>query len=457
MNKNLNTIIIMRQSIILLAAFSALSLASFGQAGMSDNEKKYLVYTVQPNQKPVTPTAAAEQSQQQPEEEKVDSMNIWFPFHSLCDWQPGMRFMVIPDKKDLVIKTFAESSTGRMVSSASLLHKVMVYKGHDDGNGGLHEHVNFTCEETGTDYYYEVPTQSFDDYCFQKFGIPTLAYLGEVDSAIVNLKGRKLVTVADRYYIDDPKTSDGWTEIHDVPKDSEVDVVAVGVGTRSFPVKIVVRDNTGRQFFQNVAISKTNSGLRDEELGISNMIVHTFDGSFKLADDNLSVHPLYQKYVGNVVYTLANTTFTTADNLSVSLPRLTPLTVKKVRSQRGSEYAKMTLCDETGKTYTKDVLFSNKNRIGVEDPQSKYFVENIFALGNPTTMKGVRQNFLDDMRKGIVRRGFSADEVRLALGSPSSTGKAGVSTVWYYKTPSGSVSKKIYFNSKTMKVTKINE
>ena len=343
-----------------------------------------------------------------------------------------------------------------MVSSQSLMHKVMVYKGHDDANGGLHEHVNFTCEETGADYYFEVPTAAFDDYCYQKFGVPTLAYLGEVDSARVKLLGKKLLTVADRYYIDDPKKAEGWVEIRDVPKDAEVEVVAVGVGTRSFPVKLVVREDNGRQFFQHVAISRTNSGLRDNELDISDMIFHTFNGSFQIADDNLTVHPLYQKYFGKEVYTLMETIVKDENGNNARLPRLTTLAIKKIRSQSGSEYAKVTLYEpETGHSYTKDVLFTNKNRLGVADSQHDVYVDNLFALGNPRTMKGVRQENMKDLKNGVVRKGFTPNEVRIALGEPSSTGKSGVNTVWFYRSGSDAYAKKVFFSSKTMKVLRV--
>ena len=441
---------------LLLAMLSLFALSTSGQTGLSENEKKYLVYTVQPSQKRVAPGALAAGLSEEEGEEEVDSMNIWFPFYSLCDWQPGMRFMVMPDKKDLVIKTFADASTGMMVSSQSLVHKVMVYDGHDDANGGLHEHVNFTCEETGAKYYFEVPSHTFDDYCFQKFGVATLAYLGEVDSARVHLLGKKLLTVADRYYMDDPKTADGYVEIRDVPRETEVEVVAVGVGTRSFPVKIVVKEEGGRQFFQNVAISKTNSGLRDEELKISNMVVHTFAGAFKLADGKLSDHPLYKKYVGQEAYTLIPTTVKDANGNSVRLPRLTALTIQKIRSQSGSEYAKVTLYDsQANKTYTKDVLFVNKNRIGVADEQREAYVDNLFGLGNPRKMKGVREANWSNLVNGVVARGYSANEVRLALGAPTATGKSGGYTAWYYRNEAANLAKKVLFNSKTMRVVRV--
>lgn len=449
----------MTQRHLLLAAFFALSMTSYGQQQLSENERKYLVYTVQPGQKPIVAKSASEDglSEEQTEEE-VDSLSIWFPFRSLCDWQPGMRFMVMPDKKDLVIKSFADAATGRMVSSQTLMHKVLVYEGHDDANGGLHEHVNFVCEETGARYYFEVPTASFDDYCYTKFGIPTLAYLGEVDMAREKFVGKKLITIADRYYIDDPKTADGWMEIRDVKRDTEVEVVAVGVGTRSFPVKIIVREEgkNGRQFFQNVAISKTNSGLRDDEFEISNMIFHKFDASFKIADDNMTEHPLYQKYFGKEVYTLQETFVKNDKGNNVKLPRLTLLTMKKIRSQSGSEYAKVTLYDEvTGETYTRDVLFVNKNRIGVDDGQRDMYVDNIFALGNPHKMKGVRQENWKDLKDGTVRKGFTSDEVLVTLGNPTSTGKSGVNTVWFYRGADAKYARKVVFNGKTMKVISV--
>lgn len=440
---------------LLLSLFFAFAFASYGQSQLSDNEKKYLVYTVQPNQQEGAKSLAAALVGEEDGEE-VDSMNIWFPFLNMCDWQPGMRFMVIPDKKDLVIKTFADAATGKMVSSQALLHKVMVYKGHDDANGGLHEHVNFTCEETGAAYYFEIPTHTFDDYCYQKFGVPALAYLGDVDSARVHLMGRKLTTVADRYYIDDPKTAEGYIEIGDVPRNAEVEVVAVGVGTRAFPVKIIVKEDNGRQFFQNVCISKTNNGLRDDELGISNMIVHTFDGAFKLADDNLSDHPLYKKYAGQEVYTQIATTVKDANDNSVRLPRLTTLVIRKIRSQSGSELAKVTLYDEeSNKTYTKDVLFVNKNRIGVADSQHDLYVDNLFGLGNPKKMKGVREANWKNLVNGIINKGYTANEVRLALGAPTGTGKTGPYTAWYYRNESANIAKKVLFNSKTMRVVSI--
>ncbi len=46
-----------------------------------------------------------------PEKQFIDDH---FKYYSLCDWTPGMKFMVIPERKDLVIPVFksAENQQG---------------------------------------------------------------------------------------------------------------------------------------------------------------------------------------------------------------------------------------------------------------------------------------------------------------------------------------------------------
>ena len=38
------------------------------------------------------------------EEASQDFISQNFKFHSLCDWEKGMKFMVMPDKYDLVVR-----------------------------------------------------------------------------------------------------------------------------------------------------------------------------------------------------------------------------------------------------------------------------------------------------------------------------------------------------------------
>ena len=66
-----------------------------------------------------------------------------FRYVSMCDWEPGMRFMVRPTQKDLVVKIFTDAATGNMVSTRSLKDAVLVYEGHDNPNGSLHDQIMF--------------------------------------------------------------------------------------------------------------------------------------------------------------------------------------------------------------------------------------------------------------------------------------------------------------------------
>ena len=185
----------------------------------------------------------AEAGEGQKAEEPQDFIGKNFKYYSLCDWREGMRFMVMPEKYDLVVKTFADAATGKEVSSMSLRHKIMIYKGHSESSDG-HHRVNFYCPDNDKDYYYEIPSGTFDDYCYNKLGVPTLAYLGDVDIAREKLMGKTVYTKTQYYRVDTEYDGDGFQDVT-VDKDMEVKVVAVGVGTRSYPVKIIVEDRNG--------------------------------------------------------------------------------------------------------------------------------------------------------------------------------------------------------------------
>lgn len=388
----------------------------------SAQENKYIVKT-KGAKKTVVAASAEDPQAVQETTEPQDTLSRFFRYVSMCDWGTGMRFMVIPDKKDMVIKTFADAETGQMVSSTKLRHKIMVYQGHEN-TGGLHERVNFTCEDDGKAYYFEVPTASFDDYCFGKLGVPTLAYLGDVDAAIEFFKDKTLFTLAREYYVDTELDGDGYKTITDVKPGTEVKVVAVGVGTRNFPVKIIVADETGREFFQNVAISKTNSGMRDEEFDISNMKFHTFRGAFELPADNMAASSAYKKFIGREVYTKYASVFTDQNGKPTKAARLSTFKIMGVRVQRGTHYVMMTLRGlGSGKTYTKEVTFVSQDVSGDIAGTHEDLYDNLFAEGNPLNIPGVQKEHMVDIQKGLVRAGFTEAEVLLALGEPSGRGE----------------------------------
>ena len=419
-------------------------------------ENNYIVKTKQAKKTAKVSTPEAEAAEEQ-EEEPKDFLEKNFHYYSMCDWKEGMRFMVIPDKKDMVIKTFGDSITGQMVSSLKLRHKIMVYKGRDENHKGLHERINFTCEDDGKTYFFEVPTASFDDYCLGKLGVSTLAYLGDVDIARQLLKDTTLFTVAKEYYVDTELDGDGYDIITDVPEGTEVKVGAIGVGTRNFPVKIIVADKDGREFYQNVAISRTNSGLRDDEYGISNMIIHTFKGAFELPADNMAASALYKKYVGQEVFTLYSTTMESAQGKTTSVARLSTFRIKDIRAQRGTNYVKMTLTGTgSGREYVKQVTFKSESVIGDIAGQHEDYFFNLFATGNPLKLEGVKKEHIADIQKSMVRVGYSENEVKLALGEPTGKGQEGNYYTWTYKHP-GKPYACVYFDKKTKLVTSIKK
>ena len=344
-------------------------------------ENSYIVKTRGAKKSVLTESSSA-QGIVPEEETATDFISQNFKYYSLCDWQEGMKFMVIPEKYDLVVKTFADAATGKEVSSMPLKYKIMIYKGHTESSDG-HSRINFECQDNGRMYYYEIPSGSFEDYCYTKTGVPTLAYLGDVDIAREKLMGKTLYTKTAFYRIDTDYDSDGYQDVV-VDKDMEVKVTAVGVGTRSYPVKIIVEDKDGNEFFQNVAISKTNCGMRDDEF-IMDEAKYLFGNSFELVDDIMAINSYnYKTFIGKIMNPHKN------DD---------KFTLKLKNTILGTYF------------YVDMVLDEHR-----AENQEEYF-GYVFALGpgkKIQTSEGSRAM----IRNGHVAIGFSEDEVMLAAGEP---------------------------------------
>ena len=349
----------------------------------------------------------------QQEETATDFIGQNFKFYSLCDWEEGMKFMVLPEKYDLVVKTFTDASTGKEVSSMPLKHKIMIYKGHTEGSDG-HAHVNFYCQDNGRNYYYEIPSGSFEDYCYSKTGVPTLAYLGDVDIAREKLMGKTLYTKTQFYRIDTDYDSDGYQDVI-VNKDMEVKVTNVGVGTRSYPVKIIVEDKDGNEFYQNVAISKTNCGMRDDEF-VSDEAKFLFKNSFELVDDIMAVNSYnYKVYLGKVIHTKYPTAMLNEATKKVqAIPRMAEYQIESITPHKNDDKATIKLKNTTlGIFFYIDMVLDSYRAEREED----YF-GYVFAPGpgkKVQTTEGSRAM----IRQGHVGIGFSEDEVQMAAGEPN--------------------------------------
>lgn len=419
----------MKKSILL----SAMLFAAVTASGQGDAES-YLKYTK--NAKPASAVAAADTAKTKKEKAR-DVMNEKFPYRGLCEWEPGMRFMVVPDKRDLVIRTFTDSVTGQKVSNSPLRHKIFVYTGHDDLEG--HGRVHFRCEEDQRRYYYEVPTGSFDDYCLTKFGVPALAYLGDVDIARKELLGKTLTTKALKYYRDVEYGSDGAEEVTMEGTGHVVKVVAIGVGTRRFPVKIIVSgptkkgDKTEQEFYQYVAISRTNCGLRGDEFSLRENQNHTFETAFDMKDD-LASAGAYAGWVGKTVCTNYATQMRNASDKLVTVARLSVFVIDKISLQSDSRYAKLTLrqANNSKVVYTKDVLFSGMDGTSsFSKPEQRVF-EKLFIEGDPTLHPDVKPQHLAAITRGNIQVGFTEAEVRLSRPDEPSVIDEGDTVIWLY-------------------------
>ena len=327
-----------------------------------------------------------------------------------------MKFMVMPEKYDLIVRTFSDAATGKEVSSMSLRHKIMIYKGHTVSSDG-HSRMNFLCQDENKMYYFEIPNGSFDDYCYSKFGVPTLAYLGDVDIAREKLMGKKLYTKGRIYRVDTEYDGDGYREVK-MPKDLSVTVTQVGVGSRSFPVKIIVEDENGNEFYQTFALSKTNSGMRDDEF-IMDSLKHTFYASFELQDAIMTVNRDFATYIGKIIHTVQSSKMMTkgdGKDRTVTVPKMTTFRVDQAQRRPGTPYVTLSLTEmESRRPYYTDVLFTHPDDLAERDVKLEDYFGYIFAMGEGAERQ-TSQEARAAIRQGRVIIGMTGDEVTLAMG-----------------------------------------
>ena len=262
--------------------------------------------------------------------------------------------------------------------------------------------------------YYEIGYGTFDDYCFQKMGVPTLAYLGDVDIAKEKLMDKTLFTKTKYYRIDTEYDGEGYQDV-EVDADMEVKVVAVGVGSRKYPVKIIVEDKNGNQFYQNVTMSKTNCGMRDDEF-VADEARYLFNNSFELMDDIMSISSRnYKQFIGKIVHTkIPIRMLNEVSSKQQAIPRLAEYRIESITPHKGDGNATVKLKNTTTGNffYTDAILDMYK----AEGNENKFFGA-IFAPGpgkKVVTSEATRAM----IRQGHVGIGMTEDEVEMAAGEP---------------------------------------
>ena len=392
-------------------------------------QNSYIVKTK--NVRPLASARTDDASLDEDSGEPQDFVTQNFKYRSLCDWQEGMRFMVVPDKYDLIVSTFRDAETNKEVGNGGLRYKIMVYKNHTvDENG--HDRLNFLCQDDGRAYYYEPPTEEFDDYCRGKSGVPALAYLDDVDKARELLLGQTLMTRQPLFYIDTQYDGDAVEEVR-IPENTEVVVKHIGVGTRKYPVKIIVEDTkTGKEFFQNVVMSRTNTGMRDEDFEDENQ-KFLFLNSFEVVAGVEHVSADYLQYIGTTIYSKFPIDMISKGDgkiRTVKVPRLTEFIIDDITSAGKGSIVLMTLTEsESRRVYQKEVTFLEDNLGGQDENYFGY----LFGIGEGKLRNSSRETRAM-IRQGRVGIGMTEEEVELAMGEPDAklTNANGLNE-WHYK------------------------
>jgi hypothetical protein len=245
--------------------------------------------------------------------------------------------------------------------------------------------------------------------------VPTLAFLGDVDIAREKLVGKTLYTKTKYYRIDTDYNSDDYQDVI-VPEDMEVKVIAVGVGTRNFPVKIIVEDRYGNEFYQNVAISKTNCDMRKEDFEDSEYTKYLFGGSFEVVDDVMAIDNYnYRSFIGKIIHNKYPTKIMNETSKKLqSIPKLTGYQIESINPHKTDDKATIRLKNTIlGSYFTTDMILD----ANLAENQEDYF-GYMFAPGpgkKVETSEGSRAM----IRAGHVGVGFSEDEVMMAAGEPN--------------------------------------
>ena len=280
-------------------------------------------------------------------------------------------------------------------------------------------------------------------------GVPTLAYLGDVDKARELLMNQILLTRTEFFREDTEWDGDGYREVR-YPKNKVVTVKAIGVGTRSYPVKIIVEDEEGNQFYQNVAMSKINSGMRDDEFIVDNE-KFLFQGSFDFTGAEMAVSSDIKSYLNQTVHTKMSTDMSSKGSgkvRDVKVPRFTGFIIDEINPVKDSRYYTLTLREtETRRIYYKDVLFSEEDLMNIREATKDDYFGYLFGMGEGA-LRNTSLETRTAIREGRVIPGMSEEEVMMAVGEPYSkaTNSNGVRE-WLY-TRSNGVLLVVQFNSK---------
>ncbi len=349
-----------------------------------------------------------------------------FPMRMLCNWVPGMRFMFMPESKDVLVPIFSLYATNKDVDSGKLKARIFEFVGTEEKTTELHigtsYSTRFIFECDSTKYYYEIKGARLEEICVKnpRASINGLVYLDDVDTARQLLIGKTFYTRASTARVDDPNSYTGWREVN-LPENTRVTITNVGVGTKLAPAKIIFETSEGKSYYVEVALSRTNSGMDIGEFQADKKMKY-FANAFSINDRDVNtVESIRKKYINMPVYpkqtlpVIGSFLGEGSEGASVHLLRYTSLRIKDIQVTPPSTLAIIQLEDANGHTYKVEadlkynVVIKNEN-----------FFDDLFAFGD------IRKKYPyvteDEWRMiamGEVKAGMTTDECRLALGNPA--------------------------------------
>lgn len=358
------------------------------------------------------------------EEEQFIKSN--FPLQALCKWTPGMKFMFAPSSRDMFLPTLSKYDTDKGVDNSSLKYKILTFTGTEEKSQNIASSTNystrfiFECE--GEKYYYDIKNMRLDEICERdpRACISGLVYLKDVDTAKNLLIGKTIYIQSETARVDDTNSYSGYRDVA-IAVNTEATITAVGVGSQTYPAKIVFKDTQGHSYYLEVALSRTNSGMDLNDFqGEKRMKYFPNAISFtNKSSDN--IEGLKNKYLGLTVYPKKVLAAQRGISLEgkqmesrVHLPRYTVLKIEGLKLASSGSLGVLSLKDKGGIIYEVetdlkyDVIVRNENYIedlfGFEDIQKKY--------------PGITEKRWQIISRGDLEVGMSTEECRLSIGDP---------------------------------------
>lgn len=358
------------------------------------------------------------------EEEQFVKSN--FPLQPLCKWTPGMKFMFAPSSRDMFLPTLSKYDTDKGVDNSSLKYKILTFTGTEEKSQNIanstHYSTRFIFECEGEKYYYDIKNMRLDEICEKdpRACINGLVYLKDVDTAKNLLIGKTIYVQSETARVDDANSYSGYRDVA-IAVNTEATITAVGVGSQTYPAKIVFKDTQGHSYYLEVALSRTNSGMDLNDFqGEKRMKYFPNAISFtNKSSDN--IEGLKNKYLGLTVYPKKVLAAQRSISLEgkqmesrVHLPRYTVLKIEGMKLASSGSLGVLSLKDKDGIIYEVetdlkyDVIVRNDNYIkdlfGFEDIQKKY--------------PGITEKRWQIISRGDLEVGMSTEECRLSIGDP---------------------------------------